>query len=1486
MANSDWFVDEKDLIATAQPSGGDGWYVQPEDVGIKQQPVQQEPPQRLDGGIKQFDNWLGQFDMVKDSVKALDQQRSMGSGVISDLYNSHIPEGLPLAPMHDDLAVAKGVANAEGLLNFGDSILNFAPGLIQQGIGIKPEDRRYFDMAGTFRKNNPTAEYVSKTYPEFYNQQASTAEMAGPFPNVSVAKILTKIPLAKQLGGKWLQAIENGSAKALVGDAVATGAAMGLQGVPNKALKEKKEIKTEDALAAMLAGGALGGAAGGLGVGLSKVVSAGLNKIGKKVNGGVSIAGDVAPDINLDQVAGEDSDLAAILATLGGKKKGPDAVQQVKDLVSSVEDKNYQEMVLDKVAPQASSFDPINDFLKGSVSLEREVAAREKLGTRAQSALDGFLNRATKEVQNSKIRNARNQAAKQQLQMRAQNALDTFLNRANKDIQSRAQAASKEAARNQATVKKFMKHIEKVEQINQKEILSPEIDPVSDFLRGQRRITKTSKQTFAVEAQNNNELEKRLNKAIQDKDVKAADAINEEIAKRVKSESVEPDLEPIPQEDIASSVDEIEQALNDVEWDMTYGYGRGELGYGIDEAVGAGIIDDEAAELAKLFGQASHEKRLNDATYEQAGKILMKRYGVDELELDGVKFTKSKESDPDFTEAGHKELTEFKKGLPARDTVSGSQPSHMRAVPNGPLKNVVELTEDMPDAVLTTLAREAVQKRPGLDKFRKEISAQLKAKYEQMGEKPILNYPVDENLSFGIEYISASNKMTFGASPEQQEAAVSLANKIQEMLLAGSAYLKDGVNVRLTKKKLALFAGASSLVQFFAGQSAEAADMTSKAIDAQSALTAMSLPNMPEAAALVSFILFHSTGLSKKVSEVVDKFVNTPGGKLFALSNVLWHDTQDRIEMLGRIIGDKSLAKARIEITAKINQLYFGKEMGDPEVAARALHELRTEVVSPQEALAGTHGAFKELTKEQREAVLYARGYQAQLASIHKQFSNKLQEFKENLKKAIIVAPHLAQEINGKLKDIERLESSLQFEDSRIGLRDRSHIADKVTNVIASGFGEFQFGSRNYAFQLMNLFTDSGILGASYTGAKNYANAVKDLRLDGDLRKLFKNSNLAGQRKQDIATGTAEGGLYKTARFLDKINPGKLLPEFDAEKINADHFALAQAYKYFETNISTIRKSGFNGDRKDFAKSLFSSNSKDLNAVVRQDAWNDISVGLWRSHGVDPLGINTNFFNEAPVSRMLTFFTKQPARTARMMTHYIAKGEWRKLYTMLGFIAVAGGSAALPVELQFLGSVLAPEQMAEFEKRLDSLEIYRRLNPHRTMTPKTEYGAFLWPVMGSVNPVLEEASDLMDRQGNGAVGSLINLLEQLAHTGKADDKAIEKVINASATYLPVKGLNLAIKFNKGMQENQAGNVNLYPKNEIGKFDPKQKRTVSLQELERDPNTNLFNKTLMPGVDRAQYELQRDNQEKTFNNYFGRQGSSKKVFDFEKFLRGG
>ena len=1484
MAKDGWFVEENDLIASAQPSGGD-WFVEPEDIGIKQAPVQAPQQKQLTGGVKQFNDWLGQYDFVKDAVKAKSQQDELAKGnqEFADIFNKQRIPGLPMPEIgaQDALSHAKGIADTEGLLNFGDGLLNFVPGIAQQMAGVKPEDRRYFDMAGTFRRSNPMASYLAEESPEFYKQQSSTAEMAGPLPNLSFAKLFSKVPMMKPLGNAWLQAIEKGSGKAIVADTAATGAMLGLQGVPNKNLKEKKDITAQELATGAAVGAGLGALTGGVGVGLNKAINAGLNKIGGKAGNVSGIADDINPEYDMNAIAGEDVNLVDALAYMGLKESKNNALSSINDLVTKQQHDNYQELVLDKIAPE--KFEPVKDFLKGVVTQEREIASREALQKKAQNALDIFQRRGTNELGKMKISRARELAAKESQKAKAQGALDIFQKRATKEVDRMDAARARELAQSKKTVQKFTKLFEKVEEANKKLFLSPDIDPVNDFLSRQRPITKGKKQTFAVEAQSNQDLEKRVNQAITDGDLKSAESINKEIAKRVRNESKEPDLEPVPDEQIAESEIELESTIQQIEWDMTYGNDRGNLGTKIDAAVANGLIDEETGMIATMFGEASHAQKANEALYENIGKTLLKRYGVDELDIDGVKFGKSAPK-LQFTEDGQKEMEALSSSLPTKDGASATMPAHVRSTPNVAQSKLAPIDENAPDSVLTALAKVAVQKRPQLEKIRKELAGQLKDRYEQLPEKPILNYPINEEHSLGIEYVNAHERRSWGETPEQQLAAEQEKTMLQAMLESGKAYMKEGINAKLSKTKLALFGGATTLTQFFAGQSAEAADMTTKALNNQNVFDAMSMVQSPEMAAAATLLALHAGKLDSKVSQAVDKFINSPESKGFFAANWLWHDTQDRIELLGKIVGDKNLAKARIEATAKINQLYFGKELGDPEVAARALYELRSGEVLPMDALKGA-GAFKELSSKQREAVIKARAYQAQLSSIHRKFVETVDIYKKNLNDALMVAPHLKNEINTKLKTINRLEASLRFEESKIGRPDRTHHVDKVTNVLASGFGEFQFGTRNYAFQIMNLLSDSGILGASYTGAKNYFNAVKDLRMDGDLRKLFKNSNLAGQRKQDNATTLAEGALYKAGRALGKINPGRLLPELDGEKINADHFALAQAYKYFETNQKAIHQSGFKGSHKDFAKALF-SNSKVLDGVVMQDAWNDISVGLWRSHGVDPLGINTNFLNEAPVGRMLSFFTKQPARTTRLMTHYIAKGEWRKLYTMFGFMTLAGGSAALPVELQFLGGVLAPEQMAEFEKRLDELEIYRRLNPHRTMTPKTEYGAFLWPIMGSINPVVSEARDLLDRKGQGTIGTLMKAIMEFTVQGRAENKTIEKLAESAAQYSPVKGLNLLIKANKARREIEEGSLNLFPENIYGGFEPSKKKVVTFNQLKRDNNAHLFNRMFMPGEERAKYQYQRDYQEGMFQGFGGRKSGNKKTFDFEKFLRGG
>lgn len=1122
--------------------------------------------------------------------------------------------------------------------------------------------------------------------------------------------------------------------------------------------------------------------------------------------------------VDLDAVGAEDSELAALISQLDGQG------------------------------------DQGNKRLKTLFDMERADRKAGEAQAKAQSKeLDKLIKRAVKEEdQHWKSLFEAERANRKAGEIEQSTEARDRLKQVNEMLQ-RYRNQKKDKAANAKTLDKFLKHVNKVEDFNKKTSikvkLAPDIDPVSDFLSRERQVTKTKHQTFAVEAESDISLRGRIDKAIEDGDTKAADVINEEIAKRKQNPEAHTAQEDIiPEEALQQTQQEIDAAIQVKSIDDARGYERGAIGMPIEEALEGGVINEAAAATARAFAEVQLQLKAARATVKAAGDELLKRYpDQDVFELHGMKFSRY-EKDARVHLEYQDEFDDAIKDIPQGSVVRDVAENVRGTVDADPKKLVVPM-EAMSDDQIVQAAGIAKAQITPLDKERKQLAQALIPHLKE--NRAVLKQDF-ENASISMEYVSPHQQHYYDTTPEQQEAAAQIQLKLKEFLEADKAYKKKDIKAAgkiskaFTNKKLALTAGLSAIQQFMHGQAAEAADATTKAVTAPGMLEAMSQP-ISEVGIAAAVAQVAAVG-SKKLLHTL---LNKEEGKLAIAASIAWKDTQDRLEMLGRIVGDSTLASERVRITAMMNKLYFGKEMGDPEIAAKALFDLRSGVVSAADAMAGK-GEFTKLTPDQRKAVLLARAHQAQLSKVTRDFKAKLVEWK----KAAELNPEMAK----KLGMVNHLESSLRFHESRVGAGDRRHMADVVTNGIMNLFGEFHFGTKNMKFNLMNILTDAPILGASTAGWRSYSKAIKDLKVDRELAAMFKHSNLAGQRQQDIIQTASEGAdaLYNARRTVKKVTD-KVVPGFDSEKINADHFALAKAYDYFKQNQDAIKQSGFRGDAKEFAKALFSG-KESLSASVSTDAWMDISLGLSRAHGVDPFGLNTNYLNEGALSRLAFFFTKQPARTARLMAHYVANGEWKKYNQMLAALALAGGSAAIPAELMFLGNQMAPEKMEQMRDAIDNLEIYRLANPHRTMTPKSTYALFMWPLMGSVSPVFDEISGLQGESNSSIAGDLFSLVDKFAETGRIEGEKVQKLSEKSAMLVPVPGMNYAADYSKAMRENKDG-IKAWGHDRFGRFKPTQKQKFSLEQLQRTEAENTFARLFTPGVDIAQYNFDKQNDAK-------------------------
>ena len=70
-------------------------------------------------------------------------------------------------------------------------------------------------------------------------------------------------------------------------------------------------------------------------------------------------------------------------------------------------------------------------------------------------------------------------------------------------------------------------------------------------------------------------------------------------------------------------------------------------------------------------------------------------------------------------------------------------------------------------------------------------------------------------------------------------------------------------------------------------------------------------------------------------------------------------------------------------------------------------------------------------------------------------------------------------------------------------------------------------------------------------------------------------------------------------------------------------------------------------------------------------------------------------------------FFKQPARISRLAMRYLAEGNFKSFYTLLGYTAVVGGAtASIPLELQIAGQVINPESYFKAAAAADQCRTY------------------------------------------------------------------------------------------------------------------------------------------------------------------------------------
>lgn len=528
-----------------------------------------------------------------------------------------------------------------------------------------------------------------------------------------------------------------------------------------------------------------------------------------------------------------------------------------------------------------------------------------------------------------------------------------------------------------------------------------------------------------------------------------------------------------------------------------------------------------------------------------------------------------------------------------------------------------------------------------------------------------------------------------------------------------------GTNMRSVKQAaLAALAGAFTQVK------AEAANITSKAVAANTDLIHL-WNSTPVNEVMIGWILLH------KIMPAIARSIADTDGKLFK-GAFLWNDTMDHFHH-GQQIADKIQAPANqlslFPKPVRPLEAEFWNTSGQVQQATRgitfdenlkqqAMNELRNGDVTPLEMINGVKGASVTMTPPQRNALAMWKIGQDHLKGLVEDRIQLLRNFKAT-------NPDLDHfSLN------RTIEAHQYVLDQFDGAGTRGNVLDKAANKILSNWMDGQFFF-NPDFHGTNLF-DQLFAVAPAVGSRNIWKANSLLAGDKEIRALMHESNLAGGLKVDRVKAAVAAGKRK-ASFLDK--------DIESDLYNANAAWVAGTLKYAQNHEKELAGIGFSGSDSDFVKQVLQGK---IDPSITMDVWATNAQLLSRTLGSDVYQVNTNVLNRSGIVKALAIFVRQPARVSRLAMHYLATGNFVALYTFLGYTLAVGGRSAIPDDIQGLYGLTNADSAYKAAAAADSLDIYSKVMGNK-LTSKVNY-SILWGLSAGANPLANIKEDI----GKGA----------------------------------------------------------------------------------------------------------------------------------------
>lgn len=543
---------------------------------------------------------------------------------------------------------------------------------------------------------------------------------------------------------------------------------------------------------------------------------------------------------------------------------------------------------------------------------------------------------------------------------------------------------------------------------------------------------------------------------------------------------------------------------------------------------------------------------------------------------------------------------------------------------------------------------------------------------------------------------------------------------------------------------------------------------------------------------------------------------------------MLWKDTMDNMSYLEKTgVIPAGLCREIWNHQAQVLKSQKGVSLDDTTRTAcmLALREgidpLNKQPVTAMNCLNRTAGTvFENLTPEQASALTIVKVAQENLAKQLKPAREAVETWMTNNP----TAPNKG--------TVKSAASAFDFMLSKITPQGvPTNEIDAFMSKAKSNFMDSAF-FQNAEFSGTNL-GDLFISGGAYAGPMNVARANNLVTFDREFRQLLKDSNFAGGFSIDRSEAEA---------LANGLKPKKKLPwevDFKSDLFNANRLAVASLLQHAQINKDLLKATGFNGSDVDFAREILRG-GQNIDAVIGADAYIRVAKSLSEVLGMDSLRVNTDVLSRSKFASSAAVFFKQPARMSRLAMNYMANGEFSKMYTLLGAMALTGGSAAIPTELQAAGQIINPDSYFKAAAVFDQIDAYNKVTGER-LTPKQQWSIF-WVSMAGQNPVWSNVS------GAGKEFTSAYYENKPEKFWKGAVKLLP-ILKPRVFGLSTRNMTAAVKYGKEAME---GKQNLYATNLDGMtLNQKATKTVKLDDIKKHPLVHFLSQYI-PGKSSAEY----------------------------------